>query len=488
MGVSLITSRIVLETLGIEDFGIYNIVAGVVILFSFLNNAMSNATQRFLNFEIGKNDTVQLKKVFSASVNVHLILAFLILLLAETVGLWLINNKINIPFARISVANWVYQVSIITFLVSIIQVPFNATIIAHEKMSFYAYISILEVTLKFVLVYLLQFLSYDKLKIYSVLICSVSIIILITYVLYCYKKFPTSRYKHFWDKTLYKQLLSFSGWSIFGSLANVGKTQLINILLNIFCGVRVNAAMGITNQVSTAVYNFVSNFQTAFNPQIVKSYASSDKKYFNSLVFQTSKFSYYLTFILALPILINTRLVLELWLKSVPEYTIQFCQLSIITILIESISGPIWMSVNATGKIKGYQIVMSALVFLNVPISYILLKYNYLPYYILVVNVVICVFSLFTRLAFVKHLVNFPVKQYLKEVVIILMVVTILSIPLPYVTVLLVERNFLGFLITSLTSVLSVGSIIYLFGLKKQEQDLLKLKFYQFIKSKNNSY
>ena len=234
MIVTLYTSRIVLNTLGISDFGIYNIVGGVVVLFSFLNNAMSSATQRFLNFEIGRNDFVLLRKVFCISMNVHFSIAIIVLVLAETIGLWFVNTQLNLPLDRMSVANWVYQFSVITFMISIIQVPYNATIIAHERMSFYAYISIIEVSLKLSGVFLLQYLNYDKLKLYAVLVCAVSLIIIFIYKFYCTIKFESSRYSFIWDSTLYKHLLSFSGWSLFGSLANVGKTQVINIFLNIF--------------------------------------------------------------------------------------------------------------------------------------------------------------------------------------------------------------------------------------------------------------
>lgn len=473
LGVSLFTSRIVLGTLGIIDYGIYNLVGGIVVLFSFLNNAMSSATQRFLTFEIGKNDLFQLKKVFSASLNVHISLAFIVFILAETIGLWLINSKINIPIDRIETANFVYQITIITFLISIIQVPYNAIIIAHEKMTFYAYISILEVTFKLLLVILLQYLPYDKLKIYAILICTVSIIIFFFYKIYCNKKFVSSKYIIILDFSLYKRLISFSSWSIFGSLANVGKTQLINILLNIFYGVRINAAMGLTNQINTALFSFVSNFQTAFNPQIVKLYASDERKYMEKLIIQTSKYSYYLTLLLALPLLLNTEYILKIWLKIIPEFTVQFCQLTIIAMLIETISGPLWMSVNATGKIKLYQLVISSVIILNVPLSYLILKMEYMPYYVLWVNIFISILALITRVILLKYLIGFPAWVFIKEVILNLLLVTGLSLPLPLVFKFAMNSSFVELVTTSAISCIIVLISVFYIGLEKQEQQFL---------------
>jgi len=481
MAVSLYTSRIVLNILGIADFGIYNIVGGVVVLFSFLNSAMSSATQRFLNFEIGKNDIVRLKKIFCISMNVHISIAFIVIILAETVGLWFVNTQLNLPLNRMNAANWVYQFTILTFILSIIQVPYNATIIAHERMSFYAYVSIIEVSLKLLVVILLQYIGFDKLKLYAVLICAVTLIVITVYKIYCNKKFESSRYSFIWDAPLYKQLLSFSGWSLFGSLANVGKTQVVNIFLNIFCGVFVNATMGITNQVSATLNGFVANFQLAFNPQIVKSYAANEKGYLMKLIFQTSKYSYFLLYILSLPILLNTDYILKLWLKIVPEYTVEFCQLTIIYLLIESISGPLWMSIQATGKIKKYQIVISSLLILNVPISYILLKLNFVPYSVLWVNIGLCIIALFVRILFLKSQIDLQIMLFFKDVLLTIIVVTILSIPLPLILSHYLN-GFGGFILSSGVAFISVGILVYFIGFKIKERQFLKNRISVFLK------
>jgi len=259
MVVSLYTSRIVLDVLGVVDYGIYNIVGGIVIMFSFLNNAMSLSTQRFLSFEIGKNDLKQLNKVFKMSLNIHFVVALIILLLAETIGFWFLNTHLTIPTNRIEEANWVFQFSILTFLISIITVPYNASIIAHEKMGFYAYISILEISLKLAVVFVLSSLDFDKLKMYAILIFIVSSLIRTSYVIYCKVNFLETKYNFFWDKALFKKLINFNGWSLVGNLSSIVYDQGINILLNIFFGPVVNAARGITMQVNVAIYSFVAN-------------------------------------------------------------------------------------------------------------------------------------------------------------------------------------------------------------------------------------
>jgi len=470
MGVSLYTSRIVLLTLGIDDYGIFNIVGGIVALFSFLNNAMSTATQRFLNFELGGGDDNEVKRVFSMSMTAHISIALLVIVLGESVGLWFLNNHLNIPAERVAAANWVYHFSILTFCIQIIRVPYNASIIAHEKMSFYAYISIAEVLLKLLSVFLLVYFGWDKLKFYSILTFIVILVTLALYKVYCNKVFTTCRYTFFWDAPLYKKLMSFSGWSLFGSIANVSAQQGLNIMLNIFWGVAVNAAMGIATQVSTAVYSFVSNFQTAFNPQIVKSYASNDRNYFMSLIFQSSKFSYFLLFFLALPILICTDFILKVWLQVVPEYSASFCRLIIIYLLIDAISAPLWMSVQATGKIKIYQMLMGSMIFLNLPLAYLILKLGFQPSGVLVVRVLINLMAFCTRILYLRPKIGLPVKRYITDVIVPVTLVTLAAMPLP----ILVNEYFSswsGFIGTAVAAVVSTILGVFFIGMKKYEKE-----------------
>ena len=469
MAVTLYTSRVVLEVLGVEDFGIYNIVGGVVVLFSFINNAMATATQRFLNFELGRNDIKEVGRIFSMSMTAHISIALLVLLLAETIGLWFLLTQMNIPDGRMNAAVWCYQFSILTTCVQIIRVPYNACIIAYERMSFYAYISILEVILKLLIVFLLSIGGFDKLILYSILMFLVTVAVCYAYKIVCNRNFNISRYSFFWDKILYKKLMSFSGWSLFGSAANVGAQQGLNILLNIFCGVTVNAAMGIANQVSHAVYSFVSNFQVAFNPQIVKSYASGDKAYFERLIFQASKFSFFLLFIISLPFLLKCDFVLSVWLKEVPEYAVPFTQLILIFLMIDAISAPLWISVQAMGNIRNYQILMSFLILLNLPLGYLVLYCGLKPESVLVIRVLVNVVTYIVRIGYLKRRIAFPVWQYMKEVLGISLLVAILSTPIP----LFINKlypSWQGFVITTIVSIFCVLTVTFFVGFTKAEK------------------
>lgn len=472
MIVSLYTSRVVLQVLGETDFGIYNVVGGIVMLFSFLNSAMSTATQRFLNFELGRNDIKAVERVFSMSMTAHLSIALFVLIAAETVGLWFLYTQMNIPDERMTAALWVYQFSVLGCCAQILRIPYNASIIAYEKMSFYAYVSIIEVLLKLGIVFLLVVTFTDKLITYSILMFAVLVVMNFVYKYYCNKHFTTCRYKFFWDGSFYKKLMSFSGWSLLGCVANVGASQGLNIMLNIFYGVVVNAAMGIAHQVSVAVNSFVSSFQTAFIPQIVKSYAAGERDYFMSLVFRASRLSYYLIFIIGLPVIICCNQVLHIWLTDVPEFTLQFTQLMIVFAMIDALSNPLWNSVQATGKIRNYQLWLSVLIISNLPISYALLKLGFSPVIAVFVRVLINAIIHFGRVAYLKLLVDLSIGRYLKEVMARVFIVTVLSIPIP----LLIYRENAGFIytvVTIVTTMISSSLIIFFFGLTKNEKKMI---------------
>ena len=367
MLVSLYTSRVVLNVLGIEDYGIYNVVGGTVIMFGFLNGAMSSATQRFLTYDIGQKNHIQLHKTFNAAQIIHIGIAILIVLIAETIGLWFISNKLNLPGVRLEAALWVYHCSVLSFTVTVIQAPYSALIIAREKMSVFAYLSIVDVLLKLFVVLLLSYISFDKLEFYALLIFGVSVTVAALYRIYSRIHFEETKFLIVNDKSLYKRLASYSIWNLFGALSLVAKTQGVSIMLNIFFGVVVNSALGVANQVSGTVYSFVSNFQIASNPQIIKSYATDDKEYMNHLVIRTSKFSFILLFILTLPIIIEIEYILQLWLKLVPEYTVIFTILILIEVLIHSISGSLMAAVSATGNIRFYQLIIGSFSLLILP-------------------------------------------------------------------------------------------------------------------------
>lgn len=473
--VNLYTSRIILSTLGIDDFGIYGIVGGVVVLFSFLNNAMSTATQRFLNFALGSRDIDNLKRTFSMSMTAHICIVLLFIVLAETLGLWFLNTHINIPHERMDAANWVYQFSILTASIGIIQVPYNASIIAHEKMSFFAYISIIEVILKLLVTISLVYINFDKLKTYSILINSVSLLIFFIYRYYCKTHIRTCNYIFFGDSKLFKQLMSFSGWSLFGSIANVGSQQGLNILLNMFYGVTINAAMGIANQVNNAIYSFVSSFQMAFNPQIVKSYASEKYDYFMRLIFQTSKYSYFLLLIIAIPLFICCDYVLNIWLDLVPPHSVSFCRIIIVFTLIDAISGPLWLSVQAIGNIRNYQILMSSIILLNIPFAYLVLKLGMPPESALIVRVCINFCTFVFRIIYLHKKINLSIKKYFNEVLLKATIVSIVSFIIPFFIYQYLDLTGLkNFIIIVFCSVVWTLCVIYFIGTTKNEKKLLK--------------
>jgi len=479
--VSLYTSRIILSTLGETDFGIYNIVGGFIMLLSFVNSAMTTSTQRFLNYSIGKHNIEEEKKVFSMSLMTHVVIAVIIFLVLESLGLWFFNSKINIPENRINAAQWVFQFSTLSCCAQIIRVPYHASIIAHEKMSFYAYVSILEVLLKLGVVFSLLIVNSDKLISYSIFTFILIVVINLCYIFYSKKNFIACNYKFFWDKILFKKLISFSGWSMFGSAANVAANQGVNVVLNIFFGVTVNAAMGIANQVQSAIYSFVSNFQTAFNPQIVKSYAANDRAYFLSLVFRASKFSYYLLFILAFPVILCCQSILDIWLVNVPQYSVHFIQLFLVFLLIEAMSAPLWISVQATGEIKNYQLLMTSLSAINLPLVYVFFKSGYLPETALIIRILISFISHIIRLLYLKKHINFPALLYIKDVMLKCLLVSLVIIPIP----LLIHFKFaslLGDIITIVTSVSISLFAFYFIGLQKVEKQLVIQNIYKIIK------
>lgn len=469
MVVSLFTSRIVLSTLGVEDFGIYNVVGGVVVLFSFLNGALTQATQRHLSFELGKKNTDGFNKIFNLSFIVYIGLALVIIIIAETIGLWFLNTMLKIEANKMEAANWVYQFSILTFILNMLRMPFNAAIIAYERMSFYAYISIVEVILKLVIVYLLVIIGADKLKSYALLITFVSAIILLFYYLYTHKHFQACRIKFYWDKIIFNKLLSFSSWSLFGSISVVATHQGINMLLNIFFGVGVNAAMGISNQVCSSVNNFISNFQTAFNPQITKSFAAGEKIYLESLIFQSAKFSFFLLLILSMPILIETEVIFNIWLKEIPPYTISFCRLSILSLLIDSLSGPLWMIIQATGRIKKYQLIISSIFWMNIILSYILFEMGYSPISAFVIKCIVSVVLLSTRLYLFISMLQFPSKKFIRAVIIPVALCSLIAVLPPLLVSMCTTHTWVKFLNIPFSALSTLFSV-YCIGLNTSER------------------
>lgn len=470
MLISLYTSRVNLAALGIEDFGIYNVVGGVVGMFSILTGSLSAAIGRFITFELGKGDNEKLKSVFSSAVTVQLLLSLTVILLAETAGLWFLNSQMNIAEERMNAANWVYQFSIATFVISLISVPYNATIIAHEKMSAFAYISIFEGLGKLAVAFLITVSPIDRLIFYAALLLAISVTVRLMYGQYCKKNFEECAVKLHYDKTLLKQMFGFAGWNFIGASSAVLRDQGGNILLNIFFGPAVNAARGVSQQINNAVTGFVTNFMTALNPQITKSYASGDRKYMMSLIYQGARYSYYLLLILALPIILNIDYILSIWLKEVPEHSGFFAQLTLIYAMSESISNPLITAMLATGKIKEYQIIVGGLQMLNLPLSYILLKMGTPPEAVLLVAIAISQCCLAARLIMLRKMIGLPMRTYLKKVYFNVIIVTALAFPIPVLLQNVLAAGFLQFIINCIVCVLCAGLSITFVGCSRDDR------------------
>lgn len=476
MAVSLYTSRVVLQTLGVEDFGIYNVVGGVVAMFSVISGSLSAAISRFITYELGKGDKDKLIRIFSSSVTIQLGLGIVILILAEAIGVWFLNAKMIIPLNRIYAANWVFQLSILTFIINLISVPYNAAIIAHEKMSAFAYISIFEAVAKLLIVYMLLWSPFDKLIFYAILMASVALIIRFIYGYYCKRHFEECTYHFIFDRELLKKMFGFAGWNFIGAASAVLRDQGGNIVINLFCGPAVNAARGIAYQVNSAIHGFVSNFMMALNPQITKSYAAGDKEYMMTLINQGARLSFYILLLLSLPVIINVHYILMLWLKTVPEHTTLFVQLVLIFAMSESISNPLVTAMLATGNIRNYQIVVGGLQMLNLPISYILLRYGFIPETVLIVAICISQCCLAARLYMLRGMIGLSVREYLSKVYLNVLAVTVLSAVIPCISSYYLSETLLNFIIICVVSVICTFTVIYLVGCNRKERQFILSK------------
>lgn len=476
MALSLYTSRIILNTLGVKDFGIYNVVGGIVGMFSFLNNSMSSATQRYITFSIGKGVFENQQKVFCTAVQIHIGIALLVALLGETVGLWFLYHKMQIPLDRIDAAFWVVQCSVLSAAIGIISVPYNAAVIAHEKMSAFAFMSILEVVLKLVLVFSLVIFNVDKLILFAVLLLLIGLFMRMCYGYYCHKHFLETRYVHKWDKTLLKEMSNFAGWSMFGNLAGVLYGQGLNMLLNVFFGPVVNAARGISVQVLGAVQQFVSNFQTALNPQITKNYANGNLTEMHTLMFRSARFSFFLLFFFALPVMLETNFILKVWLHIVPDNAVIFVRIMMCTSLIYTLSNPLIIANQATGKVKKYQAVCGTILLAILPISYICLSLGCPAYSVFIVHFVVEAIAQFARMIMLRPLIGIKIKDYFNFVYIKIFKVVSFSIVLPIVFYLMMDDTVWRFFVVCIACVLSVLLSSYFLGLSIGERSLVRNK------------
>lgn len=481
MVVSLYTSRVVLNALGVEDFGIYNVVGGVVAMFSVISGSLSAAISRFITFELGRGDSAGLKKTFSAAVTIQLILSLVIVVLIDTVGVWFLNAKMTIPADRLAAANWVLQFSIVTFVINLISVPYNATIIAHERMSAFAYISIFEAAGKLAIAFLITAFPIDRLMFYAILMCVVAVSVRLMYGYYCKKHFTECVYSFYWDKNLLKRMFGFAGWQFFGSGSYILMTQGVNILLNIFYGPVVNAARGIAVQVDGVVQQFVNNFTTAINPQITKSYAANDNEYMFNLIYSGAKYSFFLVLLMSVPIILETETILYLWLKNVPEHTVSFLRLILAIELLYVLSNTMMTAMLATGRIKKYQIIVGGTGMLVFPLSWIFFKFGFAPEVAFVIQFIIFVVQLIYRLFLLHSMIGMPVKDFIHKVIIRAMVVAFISFLIPSIIHYFINCDgIFKLILVVIISLLSTIVTIYYAGLTDNEKNFA----YKAIKSK----
>ncbi len=473
--INLYISRIVLDNLGVVDFGIYDVVGGFVIMFSILSGSLSSSVSRFITFELGSAQK-RVQNIFSTSLIIHFILAFVILIFAEAVGLWFITNKMTIPPERVTAAYWVLQCSILTFVLNLISVPYNALIIAYERMKAFAYIGIFEVILKLIAAVTLIISTVDKLILYSSLLFIIAVIIRLFYGIYCKRKFEEATFKFYFDKNLFKDIFKFAGWNFIGTSSGLLRDQGVNIVLNIFCGPVVNAARAISYQMNSAVQGFVSNFTTALNPQIIKSYASNEHTYMLKLIQQGSRLSFYMLMCLALPLLAETNYILNLWLKEVPFHTVNFVRLVLMFSLIETFSATLITAMLATGRIRNYQLVVGSLQILNFPLSYLLLRYGYPPESTMILAIIISVCCLFARIFMLRNMIKLPVRDFMYKVLLNSLFVLLIASIAPLIILYSMDESMVRFLLSYLICITSALVSIYYIGCSKNERLYFKNK------------
>lgn len=482
-GVTLYTSRIVLQTLGITDYGIYNVVGSIVTMLGFVNASLSGATSRFITFELGRGAEGNVRQVFRCVASIHYIIAGAIFIVAESIGLWLVIYKLLIPPERIFAAFWVYQCSLFTFIVSIISTPYNALIIAHERMGTFAYIAMYEVLAKLLTVFLLTSLNADKLITYAILLLLVQLSIRIIYAVYCRRHFPEADGRWMWKRAISLNIFKFAGWTLNGDLAVIGYTQGINILLNLYFGPVVNAARGVAVQVQATIIQLFSNFLMAVRPQIVKSYAQGDLEYMHSLVLSSSRYAFYLFVVVAFPLLVNTEYVLHLWLGHVPQHTVAFTRLMIITCMNYTLSSPTLMAIHATGDLKRFQIVEGTLLLTVVPVAWVLLKFAHISAEIVfVIYLLIEISTQFVRVWIVYPRIHLSRRKYFTEVLYPLSKVCFFFVPAGFWLYQYAADSFIGLIGNCLICFVFSLIVLFYIGLTRKELEMLYCKVKTFVK------
>lgn len=471
MGITLFTSRIVLEMLGVDDYGIYSVVGGFVTMFSVLSSSLTAGSQRFLAYELGKENP-QIKTVFSTTITIHIFLALLIFVALESVGLWYLNYKMNIVPERLIAANWVFQCSVITFCVNLISIPYNAAIIAFEKMSAFAYISIFEATAKLGAVYALYAIQYDSLITYAVFMLVVAVILRLIYGIYCNKNFQDCRYNFSFNRQILKQILDFCGWNFIGSTAGILNIQGINLLINAFFGVALNAARGIAMQVDTAINTFVQNFMLAINPQITKSFAAGDFSNVNNMIYAGTRLAFFLFGLLCLPVFVSADFLLSVWLKEVPPSTALFTKYAIVYTLCQNLSQCLYIAMLATGRIKKYQIIVGSLSIMAFPTAWLFFKIGLSAEWGYISMIIFSLACLVARLILLQSMIpQFSALSYITEAILPIAKVSIPTICLTIIVAQIFKENcWTNFILQSILYIAISGICIWTLGVKTAER------------------
>lgn len=470
--VGLYTSRVVLNALGVVDYGINNVVGGIAAIFASLNGAMASTSSRYITFYLGKGDQERLKEIFSTVAIVHIGIGIIVVLLCETIGIWFFYNKMQIPAERMDVAFWLLQFSFIGCFLGIINTPFEGLIVAHEKMDIYAYISIFDVVAKLVIVFIIQVTPFDKLFVYGLLYLLVGFIDFLIYRTYSVRSFSEAHIKRFFDKPLFKELANYFGWSIFGNVALAFNGQGINMVLNMFFGPAVNAARGVAYSVQNIINQFVGNFQIALNPQIVKTYANKEMQRMYTLMYASSKYGFLLLFFLSLPVMICAKEILTLWLGIVPEHTIAFLRIILMTCMINAMANSSIVAAGATGKIRKYTLVNSCFVLTPLPLSYITLKFVHIPELVFVILLIVEIATLGSRLYMMRTMIGLSIKEYSKHVFFPAFLVVITSVWLPIGVHLMTVENLINTILVCFVSAFITALSIYFLGLNKKERSM----------------
>lgn len=486
--VGLYSSRVTLIALGVSDYGIYNVVGGVVTMFVFINYAMVNSTQRYITYELGKGDLHRLSVIFSTSFRIHVIISLIIVLLAETIGTWFLYNKMVIPEERMFAASWIFQFSIVSCVLTIITAPFNALIIAHEKMSAFAYISLMDAFLKLGIVLFLLRYNGDRLILYGVLLLLIAFSNFLVYLLYCRNKFPESKQWKASDRPLMIEMTKFAGWNLLGNFSYICYTQGLNLLLNVFFNPVVNAARGIAVQIQNIVSNFSYNVENAIKPQITKSYANNDMKRMLSLMSISARMSFFVLWFVSLPLILEANQVLNIWLAEVPDHTANFVRLTLLVLLTDSLTGPLLTAAQSTGNIKKYQLTVSLLCLSILPLSYIALRIMLMPELVFIVTLIVFMFTQIIKLKVVGEILTFSRWLYFKDVFLRAIGVALLSSILPLIIWTFNEPSFKRLILVLGVSVLFVPIVIYCIGINNNERNFLNTKIYGLLNNRSKKY